>query len=240
MKTCPSYGMLTGRDRLSAVSNLPALTKVTLHSDVCVAYTARHGKARRASPVRRLARYGSSTLSERQYSQTRQTKPGMGATVVGRFRKTRRHDWTQAGICHSRLRLRHGAQASQKRGRDKATSSECGPGGTVFHFDLAGICGSVLCPSGLSHPEALDAQALSFNPRPAPSSCIRQVSAVRREDGRGAAVCIAKVRQRIGLGDVQSPAQLAVEVVCQRPEVGTCCGDESGRRRGASRETPSE
>src|ERR1019366_5044743 len=172
MKTCPSYGMLTGRDRLSAVSNLPALTKVTLHSDVCVAYTARHGKARRASPVRRLARYGSSTLSEKQYLQTRQNKPGMGGTVVGRFRKTRRHDWTQAGIHDPRLCVRTYTTTGAKAGRGASPSVEFGQGYAVIEPDSSGIRRAAFRSQCFPHPETLHPPTLPPHTRRTPTTCL--------------------------------------------------------------------
>ena len=158
--------------------------------------------------------------------------------MVGRFRQSRRHDWTQTGIRDSRLRVRYHRQAGAKRSREKAKCGQCRQRGALFHFDLAGICGPVLSDSGFSHSEILDAQALSFNSRPASSSGARQVSALRHPDRGGAAVCFTEVRQRIGLGNVQSPAQPALEDIRQCKEVGTFRRGESGLRRRASRKTP--
>src|SRR5438132_8990808 len=82
------------------------------------AYTCQRGKARRASPVRRLAkRNGSPTLSERKYSYTRQTKCGLGVAVVGGLHSIGRKARAETGVDNSRCGRQHDPSASTKSGR---------------------------------------------------------------------------------------------------------------------------
>src|SRR5207302_7584052 len=123
----------------------------------CVyAYASQRGKARRASPVRRLAkRNGSPTLPERKYSQTRQTRSSLGVAVVGRFDKRGWNARTQTGIGYSRFRHEHESAASTKSCRRASPSAESREDHALF-FDLSSRGrGTVFHPDFLSHIEAL-------------------------------------------------------------------------------------
>src|SRR6266496_6405209 len=71
-------------------------------------YTCQRGKARRASPVRRLAkRNGSPTLPERKYSQTRQTKCNLGVAMVDGLHSMGRSARAKTGVDNSRCGRQH-------------------------------------------------------------------------------------------------------------------------------------
>ena len=157
--------------------------------------------------------------------------------MVGRLHNARWHDRTQAGISHPRLCFRNVHQAGSQGSREETECGERRQGSAVFHAEPAGICRTVLHSFGLPHPETLDAEALSFNSRPASAACLRPNSALRHRTVEVQRFILQKFDERVGLGNMQSPSQSVVENLRQCKEVGTLLRERIQPWSGTPRKT---
>src|SRR5437660_8301459 len=165
------------------------------------AYTCQRGKARRASPVRRLAkRHGSPTLSERKYSQTRQTKCSLGVAMVDGLRKRGWNSRQEARLDHSWASRQHDSSASTKSRRGAPSSVESREDHAVFLDLVSGVCGTVFHPEFLPYTEALNSATLSPPPQQSPFACLWRFSPLRYRHLTDTAVRFAEARERPRLG----------------------------------------
>src|SRR5437773_2761335 len=201
------------------------------------AYTCQRGKARRASPVRRLAkRHGSPTLSERKYSQTRQTKCGLGVAMVDGLHSIGRNARAKTGVGNSRCGRQHDSSASTKSRRGAPSSAESREDHAVFLDLVSGVCGTVFHPEFLPYTEALNSATLSPHPQQSPFACLWRFSPLRYRHLADTAVRFAEVRERPRLGVRRPLSQSSFETVRNGQEVGSLRRRQSGNGSRTPRE----
>ena len=175
-------------------------------------YTSHHGKARRASSERRLARNnGSPTLSKRKHTQTRQAQTSMGVAVVGRLHPRRRQNRATTAIGRAWLRVGNDATASEEISREPLESSESRQTAPAVHAPIRRLCGPVLRAAVLPNAQSIYSTALSPNTQHSPYTCIWRVSASRNWNRRPTAVCVAENEKRPVMGIRESFPQFNVE-----------------------------
>src|ERR1700722_481990 len=184
-------------------------------------YTSHHGKARRASPVRRLAkRDGSPSLSKRKYPQARQTKPCMGIAMVDGSYQYGWNAWSEPGISNSRARYRYDTPTGQKSRRGAPSSVESRESYTLFRDYNPRVRGKAFRPELLPHFKTLNSATLSLHTRQTPFTCIWTNSPLRHRNTRSTAIRAAENGGRTWLGMRRPLSQSDVEDLQHCEEMG--------------------
>src|SRR6202050_2724357 len=201
-------------------------------------YTSHHGKARRASLQRRLSkRYGSPTLSEGKYPQTRQAQSSMGVAVVGRLHQGKRQYRTTATVSRSCARFRGDAPRSPETSRDSFGSAQSEPIAAAIHAGVRRLRRPLFRASFLSNTQTFHATALPPNSNDAPFACFWKLPASRNRNARPATVYFAEAGGRFGMGIRQSSAQSCFQGFRAGDEMELLCRRESGKWCFAARES---